>query len=318
MNYIQEIICLLTLVTFLGCCLTNVSAVGAYYRMKQRKQIQEKCNEEILKKNYITINDKIVCDKVITTEYMKKICPSIIEFTLKDSTEYYTVLGLTKEQFHEHIRKNISDAYMSEVYLDKHIPTYRHNMSLHINIQDIYTYQKNHCSYYFLSYKNNQEYEENLNKYKQMVHQRNTIQNNMITIEATPTHNVDHYEFHTSLCPIIKELLITNKTRLNSNKLMNKILIMQNITKEYMHRIYTKENFKEMKKDNVKLKIPSIEDIYNYEKKHCKKDVVFYNIVELVVTLIYICILIIIVLTKNVFKINKYKSHSTHRIIKSE
>jgi hypothetical protein len=319
MNYVQEIICLLILVTFVSIYVTNVNAVGATYRMKQRKQIQQKCNEEIMEKKYITINDKIVCDKTITTEYMKKICPRIIELTLKDITEYYTVLGLTKEEFHEDIKKNISDAYMSEVYIDKHIPTYRHNMTLHINIHDVYTYQKNHCGYYFLSYKHNQEYEENLNRYKQMVHQHRTIQNNMITIEAKPRHNVDHYDFQTSLCPIIKELLITNKTQLNSNKLMNKILIVQNITKEYMHRVYTKENFKEMKQDNIKLKIPSIEDIYKYEKKHCRDHVVFYNIVEVIIILIYICVLTIIVLMKNVFKINnKYKSHSTRQIIKSE
>jgi hypothetical protein len=52
---------MLFFVTFVACFVTNVSARGgASYRKKVRKEIERKCNEEIMKKDFITINDKIV------------------------------------------------------------------------------------------------------------------------------------------------------------------------------------------------------------------------------------------------------------------
>jgi hypothetical protein len=80
------------------------------------------------------------------------------------------------------------------------------------------------------------EYNENFDKYKQIVYQHNSKHYDLITIEEKPIYNIDHYDFQTVLCPVINELL-TNKRRLNSDKLMNNILIMQNITKEYMNKI---------------------------------------------------------------------------------
>ena len=294
MNYTQLFVFLF--VTFVASYVTNVSARGASYRKKVRKEIERKCNEEIMKKDFITINDKIVCDKTIQTvtkEYMKQICPAIIDLTLKEITEYYVIEGLTKEEFQDYIVRNISDAYMSKVYTDKNVPTYRPNMKLVIDINDIYTYQHNHCQYYFVDIKNHNEYKENLHKYKQEVHEH-FIKNddNLITIETKPYYDVDKYDFQKVLCPTIEELLITNKTRLNSNKLMNKILIVQNISKEFMNNVYTEKNFKGLKMKNARLKAPSLEDIYRYYENHCKKPVDQSTTFEMVVCIIYISYLI--------------------------
>ena len=103
MNHAQLFVFLF--VTFVAYCVTNVNARGASYRKKVRKEIERKCNEEIMKKDFITINDKIVCDKTIqsvTKEYMKQICPAIIDLTLKEITEYYVIEGLTKEEFQDY------------------------------------------------------------------------------------------------------------------------------------------------------------------------------------------------------------------------
>jgi hypothetical protein len=286
----------LLFVIFVAFCVTNVNAIGATRRKLQRLENQQKYDKELIERNYITINDKIYYDKIITTEYMRKICPTIIDLTLKDITEYYLVNGLTKNEYQEIIIKNVSDVYMNEVYVEKHIPTYRSNVNLFIDISDIYTYQKNHCEYYFLNYKNNFEYNENFDKYKQIVHQHNSKHYDLITIEEKPIYNIDHYDFQTVLCPVINELL-TNKRRLNSDKLMNNILTMQNITKEYMNKIYTEENFKEMKRNGVKLKVPSLEDIYNYEKNHCHRNskTTFENILYTIHTGLWFSIISVII-----------------------
>lgn len=290
MNHTQLFVFLF--VTFVACCVTNVSARGATYRKKVRKEIERKCNEEIMKKDFITINDKIVCDKTIqsvTKEYMKQICPAIIDLTLKEITEYYVIEGLTKEEFQDYIVRNISDAYMSKVYTDKNVPTYRPNIKLVIDMNDIYTYQNNHCQQYFVDIKNHNEYKENLHKYKQEVHE-NFIRNddNLITIETKPYYDVDKYDFQKVLCPVIEELLVTNKTRLNSNKLMNKILIVQNISKEFMNNIYTEKNFKELRMKNARLKAPSLEDIYRYYQNHCLKPVDESTTFEFAFFIVYI------------------------------
>ena len=306
MNHSQIFVFLF--VTFVAYCVTNVSARGASYRKKVRKEIERKCNEEIMKKDFITINDKIVCDKTIQTvtkEYMKQICPAIIDLTLKEITEYYIIEGLTKEEFQDYIVRNISDAYMSKVYTDKNVPTYRPNIKLVIDINDIYTYQHNHCQYYFVDIKNHNEYKENLYKYKQEVHEHFIKKDdNLITIETKPYYDVDKYDFQKVLCPTIEELLITNKTRLNSNKLMNKILIVQNISKEFMNNVYTEKNFKGLKMKNARLKAPSLEDIYRYYENHCKKPVDQSTTFEMVVCIIYIsylvCLGIILMLYINI------------------
>jgi len=295
MNYVQEIIVVLFFITFVACCAINVNAGGAAEHIQRNHNLQRKYNHELYQKKHITINDKIHHDKIITTEYMKIICPAIINLRLKEITEYYIIDGFTREEYQEYIVKNISDAYMREVYVDKHIPTHRENVELVINIDDIYTYQKNHCDYYFVNYKNNKEYFENMNKYKQLVHEYISSQNNMITLETKPLYNIDHYEFQTVLCPIIRELLITNKTRLNSNKLMNKILIVQNISKEFMQKVYTEENFKGMKLNNVKLKAPSLEDIYKYEKIHCNN--VNFKPIDMIMHLVTYVICLFMLLT---------------------
>lgn len=272
-------------ITFIAFCVTNVNAENkgtASYRKKVRAELDRKCNEEIMKKNFITINDKIVCDKTIqsvTKSYMKKICPKIIELTLKDTTEHYLTEGLTKEEYQDYVVKNISEAYMREVYTEQNFPTYRPNMTLVININDIYTYEKNHCQYYFVDLKNHKEHDANTNKYKQEVtnhfsNRKNNKNNNdnTVTIETTPSNNPsDHYDFQTVLCPTIEELLVTNVTRLSSNKLMNKILIVQKISKEFMNKVYTEANFKEAKIENARLKSPSLEDIYHYYQNHCRR-----------------------------------------------
>ena len=228
-----------------------------------------------MKKEFITINDRIVCDKniqTVTKEYMKKICPAVIDLIFKEITEYYLVEGLTREEYQAYIVKNISDAYMKEVYTEKNVPTYHENMKLVIDINDIYTYKNNHCQYYFVEYKNHIDYNINLNKYKQEIHEQLiTNEKNMITIETKPMYNTANHNFQKVLCPIIEELLVTNKTRLNSNKLMNKILIVQNISKEFMHKVYTEENFGGFKMKNTRLKAPSLEDIYRYNQNHCQK-----------------------------------------------
>jgi hypothetical protein len=293
MNSVQLFVFLF--VTFVACCAINVSAGGAAERIQKNHDLQRKYNHEMYQKKHITINDKIHHDKVITTEYMKIICPAIIDLRLKEITEYYIIDGFTREEYQEYIVRNISDAYMREVYTEKHIPTHRPNAELVIDISDIYTYQKNHCDYYFVNYKNNKEYFENMNQYKQLVHEYLTSQSNTITLETKPLYNIDHYEFQTVLCPIIKELLITNKTRLNSNKLMNKILIVQNISKEFMQKVYTEENFKGMKLNNVKLKAPSLEDIYKYEKIHCNRPKI--NPVDIIISLLLYIIYLFILLT---------------------
>lgn len=296
MNYVQEIITILLFIAFIAKNkLTSVNAGGAAERIQKNHDLQRKYNHELYQKKHITINDKIHHDKVITTEYMKIICPAIIDLRLKEITEYYIVDGFTREEYQEFIVRNISDTYMREVYVDKHIPTHRPNVELVIDISDIYTYQKNHCDYYFVNYKNNKEYFENMNKYKQLVHEYLASQNNMITLETKPLYNTDHYEFQTVLCPIIRELLITNKTRLNSNKLMNKILIVQNISKEFMQKVYTEENFKGMKLNNVKLKAPSLEDIYKYEKIHCNN--VKFNPTDIIMHLVGYVIFLLMLLT---------------------
>jgi hypothetical protein len=296
MNHTQLFVFLF--ITFVACCAINVNAGGAAERIQTNHNLQRKYNHELYQKKYITINDKIHHDKVITTEYMKQICPAIIDLRLKEITEYYIIDGFTKEEYQEYIVRNISDVYMREVYVDKHIPTHRQNVELVIDISDIYTYQKNHCDYYFVNYKNNKEYFENMNQYKQLVHEHHLTNQNKITLETTPIYNVDHYEFQTVLCPIIKELLITGKTQLNSNKLMNKILIVQNISKEFMQKVYTEENFKGMKLNNVKMKAPSLEDIYKYEKIHCNRPNI--NPVDIIVSLllyiIYLFVILIIML----------------------
>jgi len=294
MNYVQEITIMLFFVTFVANYVTNVSARGggATYRATVRKENERKCNEEIMKKDFITINDKNVCDKMIhsvTKEYMKQICPAIIDLTLKEITEYYIVDGLTREEYHDYVIRNISDLYMREVYTDKNVPTYRPNMKLVIDMNDIYTYQHNHCQYYFVDYKNHNEYNENLYKYKQEVHEHLiTSEDYTITIETKPFHNIEKYDFQKVLCPVIEELLITNKTRLNSNKLMNKILIVQNISKEFIHKVYTEKNFKELKMKNARLKAPSLEDIYRYYDNHCLKQVDQSTTFEFVLFIIYI------------------------------
>ena len=294
MNHAQLFVFLF--VTFVAYCVTNVNARGASYRKKVRKEIERKCNEEIMKKDFITINDKIVCDKTIqsvTKEYMKQICPAIIDLTLKEITEYYVIEGLTKKEFQDYIVRNISDAYMTKVYTSKNVPTYRPNIKLVIDINDIYTYQHNHCQYYFVDIKNYNEYKENLHKYKQELHEH-FIRNddNLITIETKPLYDVDKYDFQKVLCPTIEELLVTNKTRLNSNKLMNKILIVQNISKEFMQNVYTEKNFKELKMKNARLKAPSLEDIYRYYENHCKKPVDESTTFELVLCIVYISYLV--------------------------
>jgi hypothetical protein len=250
---------------------------------------------------------------------MKIICPAIIDLRLKEITEYYILDGFTREEYQEFIVRNISDAYMREVYVDKHIPTYRENVELVINIDDIYTYQKNHCDYYFVNYKNNKEYFENMNKYKQLVHEYLSSQSNTITLETKPLYNIDHYEFQTVLCPIIRELLITNKTRLSSNKLMNKILIVQNISKEFMQKVYTEENFKGMKLNNVKLKAPSLEDIYKYEKNHCNN--VNFNPIDMIMRLVVyiICLLmLLVIMLVGIYSTNKTVQHITRLYSKNK
>jgi len=291
MNYAQLFVFLF--VTFVANYVTNVSARGgATYRAKVRKENEQKCNEELMKKNFITINDKIVCDKTIqsvTKDYMKQICPAIIDLTLKEITEYYIVEGLTREEYREYVVRNISDAYIREIYTDKNVPTYRENMKLVIDINDIYTYQHNHCQYYFVDIKNHNEYNENLYKYKQEVHEYLiTSEEYMITIETKPIHNIYKYDFQKVLCPIIEELLITNTTRLNSNKLMNKILIVQNISKEFMNNVYTEKNFKELKIKNARLEAPSLEDIYRYHDNHCLKPVDQSTTFEFTLFIVYI------------------------------
>ena len=319
MNHTQLFVFLF--VTFIACYVINVNA-GAASRIQKNQEIQKRYNHEMFQKKHITINDKIHHDKIITTNYMKQICPAIIDLRLKEITEYYIIDGLTREEYQEYIVRNISDAYMREVYVDKHIPTYRPNVELVIDISDIYTYQKNHCDYYFVNYKNNKEYFENMNKYKQLVHEYLTSQNNMITLETKPLYNIDHYEFQTVLCPIIRELLVTNKTRLNSNKLMNKILIVQNISKEFMQKVYTEENFKGMKLNNVKLKAPSLEDIYKYEKNHCNNNNINFNPIGIMImrlVMYIICVLmLLIVMLFGIYFIEKTVKHITRLYSKNE
>jgi len=126
----------------------------------------------------------------------------------------------------------------------------------------------------------------------------------LITIETKPYYDVHKYDFQKVLCPTIEELLVTNKTRLNSNKLMNKILIVQNISKEFMNNVYTEKNFKGLKMKNARLKAPSLEDIYRYYENHCKKPVDQSTTFEMVVCIIYIsylvCLGIILMLYINI------------------
>jgi hypothetical protein len=69
---------------------------------------------------------------------------------------------------------------------------------------------------------------------------------------------------------------------------MNKILIVQNISKEFIHKVYTEKNFKELKMKNARLKAPSLEDIYRYYDNHCLKPVDQSTTFEFVLFIIYI------------------------------
>lgn len=223
---------------------------------------QRKYNDELMKKNTININDRIYYNKLVTTPFLQEICPMVSELVFIDETKLYEMNEITKEDFQNNMLQNISHAFLSDVYTSKNYPTHRHDVTLNITINDVYKYDKNHCKneYAKLTYKKKETH--------QKVHEYHLQKTNLITIEHRPYYHIKDYEFQKPLCPTIQAYKRMNESFSTHENFVNSLV--NNITQEYMMKIYTPKNFEKFYQKDAILQLPSENDINQYYKEHCK------------------------------------------------
>lgn len=229
---------------------------------RRREIYQRKYNDELMKKTTININDRIYYNKLVTTPFLEQICPIVSELVFIDETKLYEMNEITKEDFQNNMLQNISHAFLSDVYTSKNYPTHRHDVTLHITINDIYKYDKNHCKNEYVKYTYAKK------ETQQKVHEYHLQKTNLITIEHRPYYHSTDYDFQKPLCPIIDTYKRMNESFSSHETFVNSLV--SNITQEYMIQIYTPKNFEKFYQKDAMLQPPSENDINQYYKEHCK------------------------------------------------
>jgi hypothetical protein len=230
--------------------------------VNRRKIAQRNYNDELMKKNTININDNIYYNKVVTTPFIESICPLVSDLVFKDETRIYEVSEMDKERFHDIMIRNVSHAFLSDVYTSKNYPTHRHDINLDITIADIYKYNKKHCKKYYVKLLPLKK------EVQQRVHEYHIEKTNVITIDQRPYYHIKDYQFQKPLCGIINNYKRMNESFSSRENFINSLV--NNVTQEYMRQIYTPENFEKLYKNDAVLQTPSESDINLYYQKHCK------------------------------------------------
>ena len=242
---------------------TEAKQLSTVNKQKRRNEkAQREYNDNLMKKNTININDRIIYNKLVTTPFLESICPMVSELVFMDETNLYELQQLTVEEFQTSMIQNVSHAFLSDVYTSKNYPTHRHDVLLNITINDIYKYDKNHCK------KENIKFKYLIKETKQKVHEYHIQKTNVITIDQRPYYHITDYKFQKPLCPIIEAYKRINETFSTRENYVNSLV--NNITDEYMSQVYTKANFEKLYKNDAILKIPSENDINIYYNEHCK------------------------------------------------
>ena len=232
------------------------------YDNRRRENPQYKYNDELMKKNTININDRIYYNKLVTTPFLEQICHMVSELVFIDETKLYEINEITKEYFQKNMLQNISYAFLSDVYTSKNYPTHRHDVTLNITINDIYKYDKNHC-------KNEKAKLKYFKKEAlQKVHEYHMQKTSLITIQVRPYYHITDYEFQKPLCNTIENYKRINDSFSTHENFVNSLV--NNITTEYMIKIYTPKNFEKLYQKDAILEPPSENDINQYYKEHCK------------------------------------------------
>jgi hypothetical protein len=229
---------------------------------RRGEKSQRKYNDEVMKKPTININDRIYYNKVVTTPFLEEICPMVSDLVFIDETKLYEMNEITKEDFQNNMLQNISHAFLSDVYTSKNYPTHRCDITLNITINDIYKYDKNHCKkeYAKLIYLKKEA--------RQLVHEYHMQKTKFITIEHRPYYHLKDYIFQKPLCPIIGVYKRMNESFSSHEKFVNSLV--NNITQEYMEKIYTPKNFGKLYQKDTIVEPLSEHDINKYYKEHCK------------------------------------------------
>lgn len=243
-----------------ACIFTN--AYSATSRTKNKRQ--REYNDKLMQKPTININDNIYYNQYKTPECMLEICPLINELIYKDQTKLYEIEGHTTESYHETMIQNVTNAFLSEVYLGRNYPTYRENVILEVTLKDIKTYNKKFCYRSYKKLLNNAE----TAIHSQQVYEYHASYKNPITIEHKPQFNKNDYEFQKPLCPIIKNFKMMNDSFSSHENFVD--ALVQNITEVYMTIVYTPENFPNIYNPTTTLQPPTETEINHYYTVHCK------------------------------------------------
>jgi len=107
-----------------------------------REMGQRNYNDELMKKNTININDRIYYNGIVTTPFIESICPIVSDLVFKDEMRLYAT---NQVEFHNSMIRNVSNAFLTDVYTGRNYPTHRHDVLLIVTVDDIHKYNKNHC-----------------------------------------------------------------------------------------------------------------------------------------------------------------------------
>lgn len=226
-----------------------------------RTRRQRKYNDDLMKKNTININDRIYYNKIVTTPFLASICPVVSDLLVKYRTGFYEFENYNHIEFQDVMIRNVSDAFLSEVYTDKNYPTHRHDAVLQVTVNDIDRYKNYHCKALY-----NKLLPEMKTKV-QTLHEYHTQQSPVITIELRPNYYTYDYSFQKQLCPTIKHYKRINESYSTRENFVN--ALVRNITTEYMSQIYTLMNFPALYRNDAILQTPSEDDINAYYQHHC-------------------------------------------------
>ena len=226
-----------------------------------RTRRQRHYNDALMKKKSININDRIYYNKIVTTPFLASICPVVSDLLVKYRTGFYEFENYNHTEFQDVMIRNVSDAFLSEVYTDKNYPTHRHDAVLQVTVNDIDRYKNYHCKAFY-----NKLLPEMKTKV-QALHEYHTQQSPVITIELRPNYYTRDYHFQKQLCPTIQHYKRINESYSTRENFVT--ALVRNITTEYMSQIYTLMNFPAVYRNNAILQTPTEDDINLYYQNHC-------------------------------------------------
>ena len=235
-----------------------IAPVFSYSRRASR---QRQYNDAVMKKNTININDRIYYNKIVTTPFLASICPVVSDLLVKYQTGFYEFENYNHTEFQDVMIRNVTDAFLSEVYTEKNYPTHRHDVVLQVTVDDIKRYNNYHCKTLYKTLL------PEIKAKTQSLYEYRTQQSPVITIELRPNYYTRDYQFQKQLCPTIQHYKRINESYSTRENFVT--ALVRNITTEYMSRIYSLVNFPAVYRNNAILQTPTEDDINLYYQNHC-------------------------------------------------